>query len=171
MIEIALADAERTVDQPDGIPAVAILHARGTREVLDSALALCGSPEPKRRALGAQMLGELGSPRTFPDQCCDALRDLVRREQDRDVLSAAIFACGHLGDRRCEPEVIALRNHPDQVVRHGVAFALCGATSPPAVQALIDLMEDPYEMARDWATTSIGQSLSLDGPEIRAALL
>ncbi len=39
------------------------------------------------------------------------------------------------------------------------------------MQALLELMDDPYEMARDWATTSIGGTVSLDGPEIRAALL
>ena len=32
-------------------------------------------------------------------------------------------------------------------------------------------MDDPYAVARDWATTSIGQTVSVDGPEIRAALL
>ena len=37
--------------------------------------------------------------------------------------------------------------------------------------ALLELTNDPYEMVRDWATTSIGQTVSIDGPEIRDALL
>jgi HEAT repeat protein len=173
LIETALAEAEWEEVPLGHLLAVAVLHARGTREVLEAALILCGSPNPKRRALGARILGELGSPeRTFPEECCDALLDLVRRDDDRRVLVKAIFAFGHLGScQRCEPDLIALRNHPDEDVRHGVAFALQGATSPSAVQALLELMDDPYEMARDWATTSIGGTVSLDGPEIRAALL
>jgi HEAT repeat protein len=173
LIETALAEAELADDPPDGeYLAVAVLHLRGTREVLSAALELCGSPDPKRRDLGAVILGQLGSPeRTFPEECCDALLDLVRHDPDPQVLRKAVFAFGHLGNRRCEPQLIALRSHPDQAVRHGVAFALCGATSSASVQALLELMEDPYERARDWAATSIGQTVSIDGPEIRAALL
>jgi HEAT repeat protein len=172
LVETALADAERTDDLPDNYLAVAVLHARGTREVLSAALELCGSPDPKRRDLGAVILGQLGSPeRTFPEECCDALLDLVRHEPDLGVLRTTLSAFGHLGNRRCEPKVIALRSHPEKAIRHGVAFALCGATSAAAVQALLELMDDPYELARDWATTSIGQTVSLDGPKIRAALL
>jgi HEAT repeat protein len=66
VIETALADAERKDDLPENYRAIAVLHARGTRDVLTAALALCGSPDPKRRALGAEILGQLGSPeRTF----------------------------------------------------------------------------------------------------------
>jgi HEAT repeat protein len=173
LIETALAEADWNEVPLGHYLAVAVLHARGTREILDAALILCGSPNPKRRALGAEILAELGSPeRTFPEECCEALLDLVRHDADRRVLIAAVFAFGHLGRcQRCEPYLIALRNHPDEDIRHGVAFALQGATSPSAVQALLGLMEDSYAMARDWATTSIGQTVSIDGPEIRAALL
>ena len=134
LIETALAEAERADDLPDGdFLAVAVLHARGTREVLSAALELCGSPDPKRRDLGADILGQLGSPeRTFPEECCDALLDLVRHEPDLGVLRTTLSAFGHLGNRRCEPELIALRSHPDHAIRHGVAFALCGATSSAA---------------------------------------
>lgn len=171
LIETALAEAERSDDEIVDYLAVAVLHARGTREILDAALNLCGSPNPKRRALGARILGELGPDRTFPDECCDALLDLVRHDQDQSVLTAAVFALGHLRNPRSDPDLIALRHHANEDVRHGVASALAGATSPAAVAALLELMEDPYYMARDWATTSIGQTVVLDEPEIRTALL
>jgi HEAT repeat protein len=172
LVETAIADAELKDDQPENHHAIAILHARGTRDVLQAALDLCAADDPKRRALGANILGQLGSPeRTFPEECCDALLDLLRQDHDLGVLISAVFALGHLGNRRCEPDLVALRNHPDEEVRHGVAFSLCGTENPASVQALLELMEDPYEMARDWSTTSIGQTVSIDGPEIRAALL
>ena len=106
---------------------------------------LCAAaPEPKRRVLGAMILAELGSPeRSYPEECCDALLYLVRHDRDLDVLTAAISALGHLRNRRCEPDLIALKNHPNEEIRHCVAFALCGTENPASVQALLELMEDP----------------------------
>jgi HEAT repeat protein len=86
-------------------------------------------------------------------------------------LIEALFALGHLGHRRCEPDLIALRDDADDDIRHGVAFAPCGTDRPASVPALLKLMEDPYSLARDWATTSIGMTVSVDGPEIRRGLL
>jgi HEAT repeat protein len=151
---------------------LAILHARGTREVLDAALALCDSKDPIERGVGANILGQLGDgDRTFPEECCDRLLRLLTDEQDLYVLRRVIFAFGHLGNLRAEPELVKFKNHADHIMRYGVAFSLAGTTHPEAVKALLELMRDPYEQARDWATTSIGGTLELDGPEIREALL
>jgi HEAT repeat protein len=170
LIEAALAQEDR--DEEAANHALVALHVRGTRDVLDPALRLCQSPEPRRRRLAAVILGQLGTPdRTFPDECREALAELVRHDRDIRVLIAAVFAMGHREKPCGEPELIALRHHPNDVVRHGVAFSLCGATSENAVEALLELMDDPYELARDWATTSIGMTTALDGPEIRHALL
>jgi HEAT repeat protein len=172
LIEVALQDREHSYEMTEGTRALVALQERGTHAVL-----LCHAADPGRRVLGARILGELRASdapsgvRAFPEECCDALLDLVRNDQDRRVLVAAIFALGHLGNQRCEPDLVSLRNHPDEDVRHGVAFTLCGSTSGASVAALLELMDDPYETARDWATTSIGMTVSLDGPEIRAALL
>ena len=172
VVQTALADARLKAALPEGYQALSVLHARGTRDVLDAAFALCAATDPKRRSLGAMILAELGSPeRIFSEECCDALLDLVRHDRDLHVLAVAVSALGHLRNRRCEPDLIALKNHPDEEVRHGVAFALRGTENPASVQALLELMEDSYKMARDWATNSIGQTVSIDGPEIRAALL
>jgi HEAT repeat protein len=169
LIALALAELDLTADDP--CPATAVLHRRGTREVLEAALALCRSPITKQRALGAEILGQLGSPRSFPEEAGAALAELLRHDQHLDVLARALFAFGHLGSHDHEAEILAFRAHPVDRLRHGVAFALCGATTPDAVAALLELMDDPCERVRDWATTSIGQTVSLDGPEIRAALL
>ncbi len=169
-----LIDAALTRDEEshDGWRAATVLHGRGTREVLDAAMALCRSPDAHRRACGALILGQLGVPdRTFPKQCCEALLDLTRHDDSEYVVGEAVFALGHLGNPCAEPDLINLRHHPAPAIRHGVAFALCGATSTPAVAALLELMEDPHDLARDWATTGIGGTVSIDGPEIREALL
>lgn len=172
LVEAALAEVDWDDEQFETFPAIAVLQARGTREVLDTALVLCRSLDAKCRIVSAGILGQLGSPtRTFPEECCDALLDLLRHDSDENVRLKALYALGHLGNRRCEPALIALKDHSDKAVRRGVAFGLQGAESPAAIQALLELMNDPSGRVRDWATTSIGQTLSVDGPEIRSALL
>jgi len=52
-----------------------------------------------------------------------------------------------------------------------LAFALAGTTHPDAVKVLLELMRDDDERVRDWATTSIGGTIEIDGGEIRDALL
>jgi HEAT repeat protein len=172
LIKAALAEAQQEELGEADIPALSILHARGTREVLDAGRALCASREARLRALGADILGQLGTPtRTFPEECCETLLALLKKETNPGVITSAVFALGHLRVRRAEPEIIALRAHKEEVVRHAVAFALYGSESPAAVQALLELLDDPSEMVRDWAATSIGESVSLDSPRIREALL
>lgn len=152
-------------------PAVSILQARGNREILAAAVALSNSVVPGERVLAAQIVGELGTPdRSFPEECCDCLLRLLEQEDSTEVVEAALFALGHLGNRRSDSEVVKFATHEDDHVRHAAAFALAGTTLPAAVQALLELMCDPYEMVRDWATTSIGQAVELDGPDIRDAL-
>jgi len=122
LVETALTDTEREDDLPKNYHAIAVLHSRGTRDVLEAALALCATPDPRRRALGALILGGLGpfEKKTFPEECCNALLDLVRHDRDLHVLAVAVSALGHLRNRRCEPDLIALKNHPDEEIRHSV---------------------------------------------------
>jgi len=103
----ALQEFERTEDGFAAWPVIVALQERGTREVLDAATALCDAAEPIKRGLGALILGQLGSPyRSFPEECCDRLLRLVREEQSDNVLAEAIFALGHLGNRRADPELL-----------------------------------------------------------------
>ncbi|TWB64117.1 HEAT repeat domain-containing protein [Nitrospirillum viridazoti] len=173
LIETAVAEMRRDDDRT---PALLALQGIGTPAGLARILDLSRSPEPIRRRLAAVVLGQMHGPgqrgdeRAFPEPACDALLRLLD-DEDTGVMVEAIFALGHLGNRRCDPALAARRHHEDSHVRYAVAFALCGSTTPVAVEALLALMEDAYDQVRDWATTGIGQSTELDGPEIRAALL
>ncbi|HTR85959.1 MAG TPA: HEAT repeat domain-containing protein [Reyranella sp.] len=171
LIEAALAEEalDRELGEP-GDPALSVLHARGTRDVLEAALTLIASDDSRRRKLAALILGELGADRTFPEECCDALIELLRHDPDFDVRLGAIYALGHLGNRRGDPDLVALGAHPNDRVRRGVAFSLNGATSAGAVKTLLALMDDSNEEVRDWATTGIGHETTIDGAEIREAL-
>lgn len=171
LLEAAFVEThEREPGSP--CPARVALHARGNREVLEAALTLCRSLDPRWRSLGAEILGELGFPdRTFPEECCDALVDLLRHDTSREVVTSAVYALGHLGNRRCDPDLLALKDHPEPAIRKGVAFSLLGTTLPAAVPVLLQLMEDPHKETRDWATTTLGQAVCFDSAEIRDALL
>ncbi len=170
LIEAAYIERhEQDGDSP--CPATVALLERGNREVLDAALTLCTSLDAKWRAVGAGILGELGQPdRTFPEDCCDALVSLLRDPSD-DVVIAAIYALGHLGNHRADPALLPLKDHPEPKIRTGVAFALVGTTLAAAVPILLQLTEDPYVEARDWATTALGAAVCFDTPEVREGLL
>jgi HEAT repeat protein len=150
---------------------IAVLHTRGNQEVLDAALHLCDSGLPLERRLGAKLLGELGENRPFREEGCDRLLYLLANETDRSVLLEAIYALGHLTTRRADKLVAMLANHPDASIRGATAFALKGTTDPDGIRSLLALMQEPDAETRDWATTGIGEHPTIDGPDIRAALL
>lgn len=151
--------------------ALVALHDRATREVWEAAQDLCLSASDQHRVAGVHILGELGMPRAFSDESCDVIAKVLQTSAELNVIRSAVFALGHLQNHRSDAAVIAFADHPDDHVRHGVAFALSGSTSVEVIPTLLTLMDDPYEMARDWATTAIGQTLEWDGPDIRDALL
>ncbi|MDE1145388.1 MAG: HEAT repeat domain-containing protein [Azospirillaceae bacterium] len=160
----------------DRTPALTALQGMGTADTLTRMAMLCRSPEPARRQLAATVLGRMHAPgqsrdeRAFPEPACDALLGLLD-DGDPAVVADAIFALGHLGNHRCDPDLATRRRHEDAHVRYAIAFALSGSTSPVAVEALLDLMGDTYDQARNQATAGIGRHPTLDGPAIRDALL
>lgn len=167
LIQIALTVA----DEDLAWAAVATLHARGTRDVLEAATSLCSSAIDKERELGANILAQLGTPRrTFPAESFECLAALLARESSPLVLQAIAVAFGHLGDRRCTGLLLPLKNHPNANVRCGVVHGLSGQDEPAAIQALIELCRDQDQEVRDWATFGISTFLDADSSEIRAVL-
>jgi HEAT repeat protein len=169
-------DDESSEEENEAWRAVWVLHLRGTREVLEGALTLCRSPEPRIRARGVDILAQLGCPgRTFPDECQLEMIRLLQQDDHPLVLESAAVALGHQlanrRDSRAIPALLAHKNHSDMNVRHGVAFGLGGYNEPDAVAALIELTEDPEDLVRDWATFGLGALCSADNPAIRNALL
>ncbi|WP_454812827.1 HEAT repeat domain-containing protein [Labrys neptuniae] len=151
--------------------ALVILQARGSREVLEAAIMLCRSENPVRRNVGATILGQLGNPRSFPEECCDVLLELVRSNPELEVLRCALFSLGHLANPRCQPDLMRFANHTDPLVRYAVAFSFHAPQTEEAVQTLLRLMKEREEVrVRDWATRALGLS-EADGEAIRDALL
>ncbi|MGO9113005.1 MAG: HEAT repeat domain-containing protein [Thermoguttaceae bacterium] len=148
------------------------LHRRDTPEVLSLAETLSRSSRSAERRLGADILGQLGSPeRTYPKQCMTALLEMLKEENDVVVLRAILIALGHLGQPEAIGPALEFRTHPDPGVRNGVVMALMGHEVPLAVEGLVELSKDEDSHNRDWATFGLGSQIQLDTPLIRKTLI
>jgi HEAT repeat protein len=157
--------------------AVRTLHRMGSREVFEHASEWCGSPNPLKRARGADVLAQLGKTadhptNNFPDESFSVVSALVRGEKDPLPLLSAIHAPGHIGNPLAVPLVIEHQLHPNPNVRFAVAFALGKfGDIPTAIEALMALTQDVDHDVRDWATFGLGVLGNSDSPEIRDALV
>jgi HEAT repeats len=138
---------------------VSKLRVRSSPLAFDAACRLTESDDPDGRALGADILAQLGwsdgvpvEHRRYRDQSVTQLLGRLEREHDPDVLSSIAIALGYLKDRRCVQPLSRLVGHPDVDVRAGVAFALWGFQNevPLARQVLDQLAGDPDPEVHEW---------------------
>ena len=155
--------------------AVNALRRVGSREVLKTASDWCRSDEPRKRARGADVLAQLGETadhpeNSFPEESFNIVAALAESEKHIEPLSSAVHALGHIGDPRAIPLLVRYSTHPKAEIRFAVACA-CGsfANEPQIVPILLELMRDPDEDVRDWATFGLGSLGTTDTPEIRDA--
>jgi HEAT repeat protein len=157
-------------DQDFRWDAIAALHWRGSRDVFDRAAKLCRSSTAGERALGADILGQLGIPeRAFREESFAAVLKLLS-DSDINVLCSAILALQHIDAERAAAHVTPFSNHPNEDVRSAVAFALCGVEGEAALRTLLSLAKDEDGDVRNWATFGLGQQSEADTPEVREAL-
>ena len=148
------------------------LHLRGSRDVFECACKLCASPEARERCVGADILGQLGTPNhTFPEETLAVLLGMLEREQEPDVLNSIAVALGHRRDPRAIEPLVRLKKHLDERVRHGVVFGLLCQEHALAIHTLMELSTDPDTDVRDWATFGLGSQIEADTPAIREALV
>lgn len=171
LIQLALTAPEEDDDGDDRWDFIWLLRYRGTRDVLDRAIALTESNNSEERTIGIQILGQLGIPdRTFPDECLTTLIGLLKHEIDPLILQSIGIALGHLNDARAIEPQLKFCLHPDWEVRYGVVLSMNGHNDKRAIAALIKLSGDDHPQVRNWATFGLGSLLEVDTPEIREAL-
>jgi HEAT repeat protein len=142
----------------------------GFTRLFDRAAKLCRSNVAEERALGADILGQLGIPdRAFPDESFDAIARLLSDASD-EVLFSAVLALQHVDSERAASHVVPFRNHPNDNVRYAVAFALGGVDDAMAINALVGLTSDRDAEVRNWATFGLRQQCDADNSEIREVL-
>ena len=166
-------------DYDDDAPWTAVreLQQLATREVLERAAEWCRSPDPLKRARGADVLAQLGrtpdDPATkYRKESYEVIFTMTITEKDLVPLRSAIHALGHLGDPRAVPVLSLYENHPDAEIRFALACALGNFTEHArAIDVLVQLTRDEDEEVRDWATFGIGSLAKSDSPAIRDALM
>ncbi|WP_126173756.1 HEAT repeat domain-containing protein [Altericroceibacterium xinjiangense] len=167
LFEVALCSGDEDVRWD----AVAALHWRGSRGIFDRAAKLCRSKDAEERALGADILGQLGIPeRTFPDESFDTIATLLS-DTSEEVLFSAILALQHVNLKRAASHVLAFCDHPNDNVRYAVAVALGGVDDETAIKALVRLASDGDAEVRNWATFGLAQQCDVDTSEIREVLV
>jgi HEAT repeat protein len=157
--------------------AIYALHSHADLEsVFQAAKRLTREVDPRRRRLGATILGQLGHTAwgrrepSFVDERLEALVGLLSEKGPgaSAVIADAVTALGHLRDPRIVALVARLREHANADVRRAVAVALGGHDE--AQETLIVLSGDVDAAVRDWATFGLSRQSDADGPALRAAL-
>jgi HEAT repeat protein len=132
------------------------LHRRGGVPVFAKAAQWCRSRHPRRREMGAFVLGQLGSPqRTHARQAQAVLQPLLA-DACADVRAAALCALGHNGRPGVVAAALALEADRSAEVRWSVAAVLDGSRSKAAIDALLRLTHDRVARVRDWAAFALG---------------
>lgn len=166
----ALFAAALQCDDDNAWDAVAALHWRGSKEVLEKACALTKTAEAATRARAADILGQIGLPaRTFPEESFAAVLPLLDDAAD-EVVFSAIFALQHIDRDRAAPYIIRFATHSDDSIRYAAACALGAVDSVEANETLLFLMNDRDAEVRNWATFGLGQQSDADSSEIKEAL-
>jgi HEAT repeat protein len=166
--------ALRTKDEKRSWKSVVRLQLRGTREVFIAAASLCRSTNPHERRLGADILGQLGTPkRPFRIKSVRILHQMLRAESETKVLNSILTALGHCqkkNDRYGLRSICRFHVRRSTAVRFGVVMALLGRTDKLSVDTLVALSADKSPGIRDWATFGLGTMIKLNSPQIRHAL-
>ena len=161
-----------------GWAAVALLHRRGSPEMLAHIHALARSPGARRRVLAMDIAAQLRSPGHAHDYESDpyALDQtqavLMAGLDDRHprVLQAAITGLGHRAAPAALPALLGHLDNADSGVRLALAFTLSRHADASAIDALMRLASDRDDDVRDWATFGLAAISDADGAEIRALL-
>ena len=170
---LVLAGQEPVLQSDEYWDLVRLLHFRSGRELFDTSVELCSSQDPISRAVGADILAQLGvqagmAAYPFADESEGRLVALLT-DTEPVVAASALYALGHLG--RGEPsELAGLAKHASEDVRCALAYALGGRDDAISIAALIELCGDTDTDARNWATFALGSLSEEDSPAIRDAL-
>lgn len=177
LLKEAIAFSHKNAESKQRWDCVRELQRRGEPEIFETAKSWCGSDDVTKRELAADILAQLGpltqegreQLRPFTKQTISLLERLLDDPEAR-VIASSIHALGHHYVWEPIAENASLASHPSDAVRFAVASTLGGATSPHAIEILINLTQDKKGDVRDWATFGLGAQYNLDTLEIREAL-
>ena len=151
---------------------------RATRAIFDRAVRLASQREPAAPCFDIDVLNEVGFEQGCPyqDDSVTVLSSALDANEV-EVVTSALAALSKFAPSTARDRVIAFHTHSDDRVRFACACALPRFASDnlgdddPVAAALIELMKDADFFVRDWATMGLGSQTSLDGVQIRNALV
>jgi hypothetical protein len=164
-------------DAPLG--AVEELRRNGNHAIFEKAAEWCRSPEPLKRARGANVLSQLRAPvppntephlaePIFVDESFNILSDSIESETDELALMSELFALGHLYKQEAIPILARYFTHNSDEVRFAVACSLGHFPNDPFVlELLMKLAEDSDQDVRNWSLFALGSQSDADSPELR----
>lgn len=154
LIDIALSD----VDFDDYSCVVQILQYRGSEEVFERARLLCSSDNSSERELGADILGQIGTPGMLhPEEAIKILLSLVKDECS-DVIQSAVVSLGFYNSPKIIGTLVAIKKHVEPMVRRDVVFALSQKHyyhNDQSIKTRIELSSDSDRDVREEATASL----------------
>lgn len=160
----------RAQREGDASCSLATVHYRGGLQEFQSGLALLSSPDPFERAVGADVLGQLGwQDRAFLEESVDALLAALR-DPHESVVQSAIIALGLRESPRAIDALLPFANHPSADLRYAAVHGLMPHETPPVIDALVKLSGDTDRDVRNWATFTLASQFASDSPTLRAAL-
>ena len=131
-------------DEDASYLAISELQLRGTLDVFEHAHQLCTSSDTYERRVGADILGQLGTPDPkFHEETLAILLGMLEQEREPEVLKSIGIALGHRHDPRAIEPLVRLKKHPDEDVREGVVFGLLDHEDELAIQTLIETLRRP----------------------------
>ena len=167
-IEELFAIVVREQDDDSRWNAIRALHALGTREVVDRALALCRAAGASERRAAADVLGQI-TP--FVQEARQMLGTMLGDEEPA-VVEAVVHALGQQQNLEMIDELTRVAAHDSANVRWAVATALEDHIGDErAERVMLALMRDADTSVRDRATFAVGSLSDHDTPRIRAALV
>lgn len=168
---VSIVEAYRKVVMLDDFEeSLALVHYRGGEEEYRLGKSYSMSSDPIDRAVGADILGQLGwQDRTYLQPSLEILVSLLD-DSDEFVIYAACCAIGHRGDEKYINQLIRFATHGNSQIRFGVATALAGVETQEAIDTVISLSKDTDRDVRNWAMFGLGTQTEADTYEIREAL-
>ncbi len=150
--------------------AIGVLHFRGGWKEFELGRQLTKSEDPEDRAMGADILSQLGwEKRTFHQESVDILINLLN-DLDHLVIHYAAISLGHRNDPQAIPPLAELATHEDPLVRFGVTLGLSCHDDEQAITVLIQLCRDQDDDVRNWAMFALACQTDMDGFDVRGVL-
>lgn len=160
----------RAQRQGEASCSLATVHYRGGLQEFQSGLALLWSSDPLERAVGADVLGQLGwQDRAFLEESVDALLGALR-DPDQSVVESSIIALGHRASSRAIDAILPFVDHPSSDLRYASVHGLMPHETPIVIDALVKLSRDTDRDVRDWATFTLASQFASDSSTLKAAL-